>query len=424
MSGITPRIQYLFNRYMQKTCTREELQELFSFIAQPENRQLLEQLMDEQYAILQPLASAQDIDWEHIYQQVTQTTDNTTIIPLYKKGRFRWLQVAAAAVIVLSLGFGSYWLINRFPKNKMAENDKSVNTVKDILPGGDKAVLTLADGRVIVLDSAQNGVITQQGMVNVIKNKNGQVSYKSAGRHEAGATTYNLLSTPRGGQYQLILPDGSKVWLNAASSIRYPVAFTGNERRIEITGEAYFEIEQVRNASGQRIPFAVDILPSTGGAGGGSRGAEIEVLGTHFNVNGYRDEEVINTTLMEGKVRMKSAGSLHTSAPRLPASVILQPGQQAQLLNNGNIKKIEDADIELAMAWKNGITAFKSADIKSIMRQVARWYNVDVVYEGEIPQRSFTGGIPRNANLSELLHLLEVSKVHFKQEGNKLTVMP
>jgi len=390
---------------------------LFSCIAQPENRQLLEQLMDEQYAILQPLASAQNIDWEYIYQQVTQTTDDTTIIPLHKKGRFRWWQVAAAAVIVLALGFGSYWLINRFPKNKMAENDKSVNTVKDVLPGGDKAVLTLADGRVIVLDSAQNGVITQQGMVRVIKNKNGQVTYKSAGRNEAGAITYNLLSTPRGGQYQLILPDGSSVWLNAASSIRYPTAFTGDERRVEITGEAYFEINKVIDEGGHKKTFVVAVLPPTGRGGGAGRGAEIEVLGTHFNVNGYNDEEVIKTTLMEGKVRMKSAGSL-------PASVILQPGQQAQLSNNGNIQKVNDADIELAMAWKNGITAFKSADIKSIMRQVARWYNVDVVYEGEIPQRTFTGGIPRNANLSELLHLLEVSKVHFKQEGNKLIVMP
>jgi len=396
---------------MQKTCTREELQELFACIAQSENRELLEQLMDEEYEVLQPLASAQDIDWEHIYQQVTQTTDDTTVIPLYKPGRFRWLQVAAAAVVVLTLGLGGYWFMNRLSKNKIAENDKLNNTVHDVLPGSDKAVLTLADGRVIVLDSAQNGVITQQGMVNVIKNKNGEVKYESAGRPESETITYNLLSTPRGGQYQLVLPDGSKVWLNAASSIRYPVVFTGKERRVELSGEAYFEVEKMADEKGKK-PFIVSIVETGEGTGG-----EIEVLGTHFNVNGYRDEEVIKTTLIEGKVRVKSAGSV-------PTSVVLQPGQQARLSNNGNIQKTNDADIELAMAWKNGVTAFKSADIKSIMRQVARWYNVDVVYEGVIPQRTFTGGIPRNANLSELLHLLEVSKVHFRLEGNKLVVMP
>jgi transmembrane sensor len=223
-----------------------------------------------------------------------------------------------------------------------------------------------------------------------------------------------MLATPKGGQYQLVLPDGSKVWLNAASSIRYPVAFTGNERNVELTGEAYFEV-----AKNPAMPFKV-IIPSSTKAGR----SMIEVLGTHFNVSAYNDEDATKTTLLEGKVRIVSgewaAGNGRSTGKKQEA--LLQPGQQALLFTSGQLKKIDDADVELAMAWKNGFTAFKSADIKSIMRQVARWYNVEVVYEGTIPQRSFTGGVSRDARLSELLHLLEVSKVNFRMEGNRLVV--
>src|SRR5690349_1712247 len=228
----TDRIHYLFNRYMQKACTREELQELFAYIAQPENRAMLEQLMDTEYEVLQPLAAANETDWEYIFQQVTQTGENK-IIPLDNRNRFRWTRIAAAAVVVLALGLGGYWFISRFATNKLVKKEQPVQqSASDVQPGGNKAVLTLADGSTITLDSAQNGKLAEQGSSNVMKSNNGLVSYSTpispstgGGR---GEVVYNMLATPKGGQYQLILPDGSKVWLNAASSIRYPTAFAGD----------------------------------------------------------------------------------------------------------------------------------------------------------------------------------------------------
>ena len=414
MSVSTDRLQYLFGQYTQKACTREELQELFTYIAQPENRALLEKLMDSEYDVLQPLAAAKETDWEYIFQQATQTGEGK-VIPLDNRNRFQWTRIAAAAVVVLALGLGGYWFINRLWGNKVAKNGQSVPLGKqDVQPGGNKAVLTLADGTTITLDSVQNGKLAQQGSTNVMKSNNGLVSYSRP--ISPSETVYNMLSTPRGGQYQLILPDGSKVWLNAASSIRYPTAFAGEERRVEITGEVYFEVEpltsrQVGTGSkgGQeKMPFVVKIVTPKGDGG------EVRVLGTHFNINAYNDEAAIKTTLLEGKVKVTGDA----------ASVMLKPGEQAVMASHSPLTIDHSPDLEQSVAWKNGLTAFKSADIKSIMRQVARWYNVEVVYEGNIPQRKFTGGISRNARLSELLHLLEVSKVHFRIEGNKLIVLP
>ena len=419
MSVSIDRLQYLFGQYTQKACTREELQELFTYIAQPENRALLEKLMDSEYDVLQPLAAAKETDWEYIFQQATQTGEGT-VIPLDNRNRFQWTRIAAAAVVVLALGLGGYWFINRLWGNKVVKNGQSVPLGKqDVQPGGNKAVLTLADGTTITLDSASNGKLAQEGSARVMKEG-------SSLKYEAGKTsstiTYNMLATPRGGQYQLILPDGSKVWLNAASSIRYPTGFAGEERRVELTGEAYFEV-----AKDPKKPFHVK-TPTQ----------DIEVLGTHFNVNAYEDEGATKTTLLEGKVKVSQSSIPDKSGPAVnrqsakdkELAVVLKPGEQAVLASNSRFT-IDDSrftidhspDLEQAVAWKNGLTAFKSADIKSIMRQVARWYNVEVVYEGNIPQRKFTGGISRNAKLSELLHLLEVSKVRFRIDGNRIVVM-
>jgi ferric-dicitrate binding protein FerR (iron transport regulator) len=393
---------------MQKACTREELQELFAYIAQPENQAELEQLMDTEYDVLQPLAAANETDWEYIFQQVTQTGENN-IIPLDNRNRFRWTRVAAAAVVVLTLGLGGYWFISRFATNKVVKKEQPVQQpAPDVQPGSNKAVLTLADGSTITLDNAHNGKLAEQGTTTVLKSNNG-VAYAPSTGGGRGEAVYNMLATPRGGQYQLILPDGSKVWLNAASSIKYPTAFAGDERRVEITGEVYFEVEQLRNTSGQKVPFIVKIGTPSG------TGGQVEVLGTHFNVNAYNDEPAMATTLLEGKVKVSSMVNGQSS--------ILKPGEQAVLTHDARLTIHDNVDMELAVAWKNGLTAFKSADIKSIMRQVARWYNVEVVYEGAIPQRSFTGGVSRDAKLSELLHLLEVSKVHFRIEGNKVILM-
>jgi transmembrane sensor len=408
MSVNKDRIQYLFERYRQRTCSHEELQELFDCIAQPENRQLLEELMDAEYEVLQPLAVSGETDWDYIFQQAVPEKEDM-IISFKKTKRFQWLRIAAAAIIVLALGAAGYWFVNRLGDNKVAQKEqKAPRTAEDILPGSNKAVLTLANGSVISLDSAGSGLLTEQDEVQVIKNKDGEVKYKAVNGSATGTIAYNSLSTPKGGQYHLILPDGSKVWLNAASSLRYPVTFAANERRVELNGEAYFEI-----AKDAGKPFHVVTATQ-----------DVEVLGTHFNVNAYTDEPSTKTTLLEGKVKIRQ-GSMVNGQSKTGNEALLQPGQQAVLSGSHSPFTIDHSpDLDLAMAWKNGFTAFNKADIKSIMRQVTRWYNVDVVYEGAIPQRSFTGGISRNARLSELLRLLEVSKVHFRIEGNTLIVTP
>jgi ferric-dicitrate binding protein FerR (iron transport regulator) len=238
-----------------------------------------------------------------------------------------------------------------------------------------------------------------QGNTKVI-HKDGQIVYDDENMSK-NALLYNAITTPKGRQYQLTLADGSKVWLNAASSIRYPTAFPGNERVVEITGEAYFEITPDRIK-----PFRVFV-----------KGMEVQVLGTHFNINSYDDEATIKTTLLEGSVKVKMNNNTR----------LLLPGQQAQISSNagdGDIKVVKDIDLAVVMAWKNGYFSFDKTDLGAVMRQISRWYIVDIIYTGKIPDRKFGGEISRNNNLSEVLKILEESKVKFRIEGAKIFVLP
>lgn len=303
----------------------------------------------------------------------------------------------AAAVILIAGGAAIWWEISR-----SARNDEAVVTTvpknQDIQPGSNKAVLTLADGSQIVLDHAANGNLAQQGNTRVIKLDNGQLAY-NAGKDLNKEVFYNTISTPRGGQYQIVLPDGSKVWMNAASSIKFPAAFSGTERNVIISGEVYMEIAQR-----SKQPFIVK-----------ANGTEIRVLGTSFNVNAYTDEEAIKTTLVEGSVKVTKGSS----------AALLHPGQEAITEDNSNSVKVNDnADVANALAWKNGLFSFNNADIKTIMRQLSRWYNVDVVYEGAVTDRRFLGELRRNMTLAAVLRVLERSGVHFTIEGKKLIVKP
>lgn len=317
--------------------------------------------------------------------------------------RHRW--VAAAAIFAI-VSVGAYMLYNHSDgKYPVALNDQSGRYKNDVSPGGDKAILILGDGSKVVLDNTQNGTLSQQGNSKVLKIDAGKLVYNAATAINNGRPKilYNTISTPRGGQYQVTLPDGTKVWLNASSSLRFPTMFiAGKERVVELNGgEAYFEVS--KNAA---MPFKVKMNKM-----------EIQVLGTHFNVMAYGNEHAIQTTLLEGSVK------INTSSDN--KSVALRPGQQADLSNRGDIAVLQNIDVDLAVAWKNGFTAFRKANIVTIMRQVERWYDVDVVYEGgDVSARTFTGKISRNANLSDLLRLLEVSKIHFKIEGRKITVLP
>ncbi|HMI61587.1 MAG TPA: FecR domain-containing protein [Puia sp.] len=269
----------------------------------------------------------------------------------------------------------------------------------DIGPGGNKATLTLADGSTIDLDQAKNGTIQQQGKSQLVKVNGDMLAYKEnrqANKEDDPKTSFNKISTPRGGKFQLVLSDGSKVWLNAASSLTYPTTFSGKERSVQLQGEAYFEI-----APNAAKPFKVY-----------HEGLQIEVLGTSFNVMAYKDEQTVKTTLLEGRVRVHNGDQ----------SVQLSPGQQAQS-NDQEPFSIATADLEEVVAWKNGLFRFNESTIEEVMRQISRWYDVDVVYGSTIPKDLFRGEIYRNVNVSAVLKVLEVSGVHFRVEGKKIFVL-
>jgi ferric-dicitrate binding protein FerR (iron transport regulator) len=326
--------------------------------------------------------------------------------PVIMRPRRKWL-IPAAAVILILLSMGGYLMFSSKSANREIAKAASVKPElkNDIAPGGNKAILVLADGSAIVLDSASNGTISQQGNIKVQKLDNGLLAYTINGKNitEKDEAFYNTISTPRGGQYQVTLSDGTKVWLNAASSIRFPVAFTGTERKVEMTGEAYFEVAKNRD-----MPFKVKATTS-----------EIEVLGTHFNVNAYDDEASIKTTLLEGLVKVSVPASAGNQSPRF-----LQPGQQSGINKEGKISVLNNADTEEAVAWLNGHFQFKSSDLKTILRQISRWYDVDVVYNGNV-NLHFTGQLTRNDNVSKVFEKLALTgEVHFKIDGKRIIVSP
>ncbi|MHA4810956.1 FecR family protein [Flavitalea flava] len=313
------------------------------------------------------------------------------------------LRFAGAALLLLVASGALVVLLGRNTITGIALQKQTPQSNKDPLPGSNKAVLTLDDGSTIVLDGARTGSLTLQGNTRVVKSRDGQLQYQSVAGDNPDKISYNTLATPKGGQYKLVLPDGSQVWLNAASSIRYPAVFTGTERKVEVAGEAYFEI--VKNAS---MPFRVLADHRLKAA----HPMEIQVLGTQFNVNAYADEETIRTTLLEGSVKVAKGG----------ASGILKPGQQSRLQENGEMVWIPNADVEKAMAWKNGVFEFGDENLQTILRQIARWYDVEVVYEGSVPTERFTGRVSRNTSLSGVLKILKLSDIRLTVENNKIIV--
>jgi transmembrane sensor len=318
--------------------------------------------------------------------------------------------VAAAILVLLTAGL--YWMLLKdgAKKNRVAKALVHIDSA-NILPGANKAVLTLADGSKVVLDNAANGMLAQQNNVQVVKSKDGELKYQSLNSNGQTAIAYNMLSTPRGGQYMIVLPDGSRVWLNAASSIKYPTVFTGNERKVEITGEVYFEVAPLRLRSGHKMPFIVNV----------PGGSQVEVLGTHFNINAYTDEEAVRTTLLEGSVKVVN-GQKPRGKGQKGEEVILKPGQQAITSANSPLTIHHSPDLEQVVAWKNGLFQFNNVTIETVMRQVARWYDVQVVYERDVSQDLFRGKIYRNAAISQLLTILELGGAHFKIEGKKIIV--
>ncbi|SIO38172.1 FecR family protein [Chitinophaga niabensis] len=316
--------------------------------------------------------------------------------PAKKPSRIRRILPYAAAAALIA--FAVTGLIYFFQPATRGEQILSEGVPYQVMPGGNKAVLTLADGSQITLDSTGNGAIANQGNVQVIKLDSGQLAYNAVREGAEGEMRYNTLATPKGGQFRVILPDGSKVWLNAASSLRFPTAFTGKEREVQLTGEAYFEI--ARNPG---LPFKVNV-----------KGMMVQVLGTNFNIMAYDDEMNIQTTLLEGAVKVNKGTQ----------AVQLKPGQQAQLNATGSMSVSENVDVEGVVAWKNGYFHFNHESLEGVMRQVGRWYDAEITYEGTIPGREFGGKIGRGSDIKDVLKILELSNVHFRIEGKKIIVTP
>nr|WP_260180788.1 FecR family protein [Mucilaginibacter lappiensis] len=304
-------------------------------------------------------------------------------------------KVAAVAIILIFIGVGAYYYAHK--QTLQAEDSRLAK--HDAEPGNNKAILTLENGTKLVLDSAKIGTLARKGYISIQKTRDGQLQYtadKGDGQTENEPLSWNTISTPRGGQYQVILPDGTKVWLNAASSLKFPTAFAGNNRNVELMGEAYFEV-----AKSTSRPFTVKVGHM-----------QVKVLGTHFNIMAYQDEPAIKTTLLEGAVQLHDGNS----------NSLLKPGQQG-IVKGDNIQ-IAEVDVAQTIAWKNGFFEFKRASIYDIMKQISRWYDVEVVYEGKIPNDEFVGKIERNVKLSQVLHILQLNHVHFKVENKKITVTP
>jgi ferric-dicitrate binding protein FerR (iron transport regulator) len=303
---------------------------------------------------------------------------------------------AAAAVLLVGLFVLLFNPQLKDPQQQLSTQSQAGG--KPIIkPGTTKATLTLSDGTVINLDDVANGIISQQGSILVAKSADGKLIYK-VNSAPGQALIYNTISTPRGGEYQVVLPDGTHVWLNAASTLRFPSVFSAAERKVELTGEAYFEVAKHKNK-----PFKID-----------TRNMGIEVLGTHFNVNAYDDEAQIKTTLLEGSVRLH-AGNNHQ---------LLKPGQQARLGKQSDFS-IAEVNVEEAIAWKKGYFIFDNENIESIMRKVSRWYDVEVTYKGKVDQGRYGGTVSRFDSVEGVLKSLELTgSVHFRMEGRRIIVMP
>ncbi|QDW25977.1 FecR family protein [Pedobacter sp. KBS0701] len=339
---------------------------------------------DKEVLTMQERSDAVDDIWDSLEEKVLKT----------KKINI-WPRIAAAAVILITLSIGFYL----YKMNSGTDLHLAAAAIK---PGKNSATLTLSNGKKIMLSDAVNGQLVNEPGVSVSKTADGQLIYSLSQSDDGNATNrQNKLETFNGEQYQVILPDGTHVWLNAASSLKYPLKFSAKDRLVELSGEAYFEV-----AHNAVKPFRVL-----------TANQQVEVLGTHFNINAYRDEPTAKTTLLSGKVRVSTPALSRIDK----GNIILRPGEQTVLL--GNQISVVQADLEATVAWKNGYFMFKSENIQSVMKKVSRWYNVEIVYEGDLPEDKFGGVVSRFSNVSQVLKKLELTdKVHFKIEGRRIIV--
>lgn len=341
---------------------------------------------------------------DNIFEKIRETID--PVENDQYSYRFYYLKsISIAAIILLTITTGIYFYSNR--NIIEPEHFAEIDVKNDIAPGYNKAILTLSDGSRISLDDAANGLLASQGNTAITKTENGQIVYEKNNidktKFMSNRSVINTIQTPKGGKYQVRLPDGSKVWLNSASTLSYPTTFAGNERKVQLEGEAYFEISPNKS-----VPFRVQ-----------SGNQIVEVLGTHFNINSYDDEDYVKTTLLEGSVKV----ILNSKANVVSNTKLLKPGEQSLTKSSNSGIRIENADTEKAVAWKNGYFRFRNTPIREIMREIERWYDVELVYEGKMPTDEFTGFISNDVKISAVLKIMEESGgVKFTVKGKKLKV--
>ena len=398
-------IERLFQRYLNNECSFYEIKLLLRHFDAIENEDLLKSLIRKQSDAIEDASfiatKAQQDLLDNAFLEIKKSISGKnksqgSVKPIYR--RF-WFRMCAAAAFIMMISTTIFFLAHQKSERGVAKNEHRIPSGKDIPPGNNNAILTLDNGATIVLDSAANGILAQQGNADVQK-INGQIAYRNTATNSDSKPVYNKITTAVGNQYQLTLTDGTRVWLNASSSIHFPASFAGNERKVDITGEVYFEVSK-----DARKPFKVAFQDKSGAV------SEIEVLGTHFNVNTYSDEPEMKTTLLEGSVKIKNASGVK----------LLAPGQQARISPKG-IEIKPDADIDQVMAWKNGYFLFDNTDIHSLMRQVARWYNVDVDFERDVTEDGFSGRISRDVPLSKLIEVFELNDLEVSIDGRKITI--
>jgi hypothetical protein len=392
MDNSDNRLQDLFDRYYNGTATAREKEELMALVRSGEHDALWEELLKNHWG-----KSAGD---EAVFTNEKSDSILGSILASSRHKetakekviKLNWLRYAAAAVIFL-VGFGVWFNFKKVRKESQSLAQSA--SAKDIKPGSNKALLTLSDGSAIALDQAKQGILVRQGNVEISKQRDGMLVYSAKTTGNATEPGMNTLATPKGGQYEVLLPDGSKVWLNASSSIRFPSAFAVTERKVEITGEAYFEV-----AKDKKKPFRVKFNDS-----------EVLVLGTSFNIMAYADEKASKTTLVEGSVSIQNVGR----------KAKLKPGQQAAILLTGQIKT-NYIPVDEAVAWRNGMFYFKNADIEEVTRQLSRWYDVEIEFRGPVPGNRLTGSISRNVNLSEIVGMLRYAGVNCEVEARTIII--
>lgn len=379
------KISNLVEKFVVGTATTSEENELHAYYRQ------LNLVWEDNVPILLEEKEKEKLKRKMLQDMLKQIGSQSSgkIVPFYKRQGFIKKIAFAATFLIIA---ASILFIYHAPKQSHLVVAQDI-LKEDITPGHNGATLHLSNGKTIILDSIRDGVIAQQEGLKIVK-KDGKLTYIG----KSDKVVYNDIVTTRGQQWELVLPDGTKVWLNAASSIHYPLSFNGKERLVKITGEAYFEV--IHNST---QPFKVQV-----------GNVQMEDIGTIFNINAYSDEPVIKTTLVDGSVKISTAN--HTN--------LLTPGQQAITQENNSIQIKKNVNVEEIISWKNGQMKFENEDLQTIMRQISRWYDVTITYEGNIPKKIFNGGISRKSNLSELLKILEFEGVHFTQEGRNIIVKP